>query len=264
MNKKVIFVDIDGTIIARRRGLIEPTEKTVYAFKELKKNHYVFLCSGRTRDTFPLSVAKLEMSGFVGSNGQYVEVEGKPIYYKTFDKDLVKRMIEYIKENNGAAMIIKGPKAYSIIYDKETYKELTDRFFEDTRFSEDEKDYEASLILPVFKDVGHEEKLNEHFKGEIDVRPHTSKKSFDIGILGESKGKSVTKVLEYLGINKDDAYCFGDELNDMEMMKAVTHSVCMGSGNPKVKEMAESVCEDVNEDGFYHELVRKGLIKPLE
>lgn len=264
MNKKVVFVDVDGTIIAKKRGLMVPSEKTQYAFKELKKNHYVFLCSGRSAATFPLSVVALEKSGFIGSNGQYVVFEDKEIYNKKIDKELVKKMYEFLKLHHGALLRVDGDKAYQVNYGNKNFPTFLKNFFDDTRFSEEELNYESTLLMPVFEEEDLEEEMNEFLEHKLDVRIHPSKTSYDANTPGESKGNSIQKVLDYLKMSSEDAYCFGDEINDMEMMQAVKHSVCMGSGNDEVKKIAETVCEDVLDDGFYWQLVRFGLIKPMQ
>ena len=58
--KKVIFCDIDGTIVDGSRGIPVPTEKTVYAFHELMKEHFVFLSSGRMKCLLDKEIAAME------------------------------------------------------------------------------------------------------------------------------------------------------------------------------------------------------------
>ena len=47
--KKLIFCDIDGTIIDGSRNMKELSAKTRYAIGELARDNYVFIASGRCK-----------------------------------------------------------------------------------------------------------------------------------------------------------------------------------------------------------------------
>ena len=51
-----------------------------------------------------------------------------------------------------------------------------------------------------------------------------------------------------INLNKEDCYCFGDEMNDYLMVKNFD-GVAMGNANEKVKHVAKFVTKDVKEDG---------------
>ena len=69
--------------------------------------------------------------------------------------------------------------------------------------------------------------------------------------------------MEYLGIKREDTYCFGDGINDLEMLQAVGHPVKMANCDEFLKDYDFEVADDVLNDGFYHYLVNNNLIKPL-
>ena len=52
---------------------------------------------------------------------------------------------------------------------------------------------------------------------------------------------------------------FGDSMNDAEMLLAAGIGVAMGNAEPEVKELADRVCESVDDDGVARELERMGL-----
>lgn len=264
MNKKAVFVDIDGTIIDTINGMDNPSEKTYYAFNELTKNHYVFLCSGRCEATFPLGVKKLVKTGYVGSNGQCAYVNDKCIYYKPIDEELVKKMKEFVKEKNGVLFRMIPDAKYRKVYNTGLYKKFIELYSLEDNYIEDDDGLDATLLVPLLKNKQEEKELYERFGSKLDIRQEVGFLAYDVGKIGESKGNTVSKVLEYLGLDKEDAYCYGDGINDIEMMKACKHSVCMANGNEEVKKIAENITEGVQEDGFYNSLLRYGLIKPME
>ena len=74
---------------------------------------------------------------------------------------------------------------------------------------------------------------------------------FEILHPGVDKAKGVGFVKEYA--KAQEAYCFGDELNDFGMVKAF-HGVAMGNGVDQVKQAAEIVTKPCAEDGVSYAL----------
>jgi len=99
--KKLIFCDIDGTIVDGSRGLFNPSDKTKHAFKQLCKDNYVFIASGRNRSLLPKNITDLNPSGYVLCNGAYAEINNVVIYQECFKEDDISLLIDYIKKNSG-------------------------------------------------------------------------------------------------------------------------------------------------------------------
>ena len=45
---------------------------------------------------------------------------------------------------------------------------------------------------------------------------------------------------------------FGDGENDLNILKAVQLGIAMGNGEEQVKQIADYVTSDINEDGIYN------------
>ena len=78
--------------------------------------------------------------------------------------------------------------------------------------------------------------------------------------LGCSKATGIQFLLDYFGLDKDDAYVFGDSFNDEAMLRYVKHAIVMGNGEPELFKLAYYVTKDIEEDGIYHALQHLNLI----
>lgn len=67
------------------------------------------------------------------------------------------------------------------------------------------------------------------------------------------KSRGVEAVMKSLNLKPDDCYCFGDEMNDFQMIKKY-HGVAMGNSNPKVLKVAKETTLDVKDDGVAYYL----------
>jgi len=53
-----------------------------------------------------------------------------------------------------------------------------------------------------------------------------------------NKGYALEKLMQHLGVKKNEVLAFGDYYNDLEMLNLVDFSFAMGNAQPKVKEIA--------------------------
>lgn len=78
MNKKLIFLDIDGTLTLP--GSNEPPRSALEAIRAARAaGHKVFLCSGRNLDMLS-PLLPLGFDGAVASGGGYVFADGQVLY----------------------------------------------------------------------------------------------------------------------------------------------------------------------------------------
>ena len=264
--KKIFFCDIDGTIVDAIRGINEPSSKTKYAFKELIKEHLVFLASGRMKCLLDEKILELPVSGLLLGNGAYVNYQDDIIINKTFTIEDTKKVIDYCEENNGSYFIEYMNYLFTKSINHENYKWLYEgwRPLREAKVIEGTYDEEPCMMMCVFDDYKHIEDMKERFNDFLDIVPHATGRSLDINIKNVSKGSAIKEVLKYFNIDKESAYAFGDGNNDVEMFDEVGHSIAMGNASDYVKSFAKEITDSVTDDGFYNYLVKNEIIKPIE
>lgn len=71
----------------------------------------------------------------------------------------------------------------------------------------------------------------------------------EISALGVSKGSTLAKMAERLGIDAKDCVAFGDNPNDFSMLRWAGRSYAMANGHPDGKDHATDIAADISEDG---------------
>lgn len=84
--------------------------------------------------------------------------------------------------------------------------------------------------------------------------------SAEISPLDVNKGTGVLMVVTHYHGDMKNTYAFGDSMNDYEMIKEVAHGVAMGNGQQEIKDIAEFVTTDIDEDGIANALKHYNLI----
>ena len=235
--KKVVFVDIDGTI---RNNNKEITQETKEAIKNIvAKGTKVVICTGRSRD-YAIEVSKEALASpyVIASDGAYV--------YDYHDKlDL------YTNEINKTTLeeIYTIAKRYNVNITADT----TTGQYTDNRSEKSPS-------------VTYKENFLEYVLQEKIIHIHlTSKNSTDIklGFDGvyqfqdnyfifianptSNKGDGINNFCKALNIPLKETVGIGDDFNDIAMFKMVGQSVAMGNAYPDIKEICNCIT-DTNEN----------------
>lgn len=277
MDRKIIFLDIDGTLVENGKKV---SQKVVDAIQTVRKNgHYVIICTGRPK----CGVKNLEYIGFDGyicSAGSYIEIDEKVIFYKELDKEYVTKARNCFEKNH----VYYNLETIDAIYEDKKMSELF-TFGETNKLMNSEmkrllcslkeeynihelEDYDESIgvckmcFIAVNKQDLIEPKalLSQDFHFIIHDSLGLPIINGEIILKGFDKGKAVSMVCDHLNISLENTIGFGDSMNDLEMIKICKHGVVMENGNNELKTYATRICESVDNDGIYYELKRLCLI----
>nr|WP_302596505.1 HAD family hydrolase [uncultured Cellulosilyticum sp.] len=278
MNKKVIFCDIDGTLV-NHHGVMPATTKE--AIRKARENgHLVFLCTGRSKVEVVGEAAKLEVDGRICSAGGYVEVQGKVIRQEFMPVETIKHLVSFLDANEIHFCLEAIDKTY---VSRHTRKFFTERMATNiAAHPEDKEQIEAHMqglidhmvegadlvrddICKVlfFGSRLSIEALKEEFK-EIIVLPNSMEfwggNSGEMMIPNVHKASGIEYVLAHLGLNKEDTVGYGDSLNDMEMLQFVDLGIAMGNAIEALKEVADEITDSVEENGIYNSFKKHNFI----
>lgn len=258
--QKIVFFDIDGTLLDHEKTL--PTS-TKAAIKQLQENGvYVAIATGRAPFMFESLREELDIESFVSFNGQYVVFENEVIYKNPLSFHELERLHEMSIKNEEASLVFMNEKTMkaNVSHSDRIEEALgTLRFPHPERQDDFYHDKEIYQTL-VFCTTEEEEALIT--TGKFDkfkfIRWHDL--SIDVLPFGGSKAEGIKKFVEKAGFDMKNVYAFGDGLNDIEMLEAVGHGIAMGNALNEVKIHADYVTKDVSEEGILYGLRQVGLI----
>ncbi|MFC4322575.1 Cof-type HAD-IIB family hydrolase [Litchfieldia salsa] len=277
--KKIIFMDIDGTLV-NDNGIIPESAKL--AVREARKNgHLVFICTGRSKAELFSDILEVGFDGIIGAAGGYVEVGSEVIFHEVVKKEAVQQVVSYFDqhkidfylESNGGLFASKNCKKHiGRIIDKwltekpeakeeveKGIKPFLDTIIEDGDLIRDD----INKISFLGSDVPIET-IRAEFESAFTVIPSTvpifGENSGELSLPGIHKATAIEKVLEYLKIDRADTFGYGDGLNDLEMLKFVQHGIAMGNAKEAVKKAADDITDTHDDDGIYNSFKKYRLL----
>lgn len=252
--RKVIFFDIDGTLVHHNAGKKSIPTSVIQQMNRLRKAGYLlFLASGRPYTFIGSAISNYLFDGYILCNGAHVEYQDKFLFHKPMVHSEMRSLLEKLK-TVGCEYIIETKRES---YLNPQYKGLHN-FFISCDINEslllhdfnEEVVSQGALKLEVSAQGRIRDEVESYIKGKFNYDCHGTENAFEIYSSEVTKAVGVKKVLEHFKIDTRNSYAFGDGLNDIEMLQEVGHGIAMGNAVPELKAVAKKVCGDVMEDGL--------------
>lgn len=256
---KAIFFDIDGTLVSFKTHRM--SENLKEKLRKLQaKGVKLFISSGRARlvmnnlDGFPFD-------GYVEMNGAKTTLGEEVIDSHPLSKEISFQVAEIAERENVSCWVFADTVA-GINFSSPNAVEVADMInlhpahflnlsqvarehtvYEYTIFFDDEQ--ARRLLYPVLKNVSYT-RWHPYF---LDIVPE-----------GLSKSYGAARILERIGVTREECMAFGDGGNDIPIIEYAGIGVAMGNATDDVKAAADYVTDTVDEDGVVTALQRFGVL----
>lgn len=272
MDKKVVFLDVDGTLV-NAQGIIP--ESAQYAVKKAKENgHKMVVCSGRSLFQVQEDLLELGFDGVISSAGACVQADGQDIYHARIDEEHRKLAAEYLDKQNAlyffqmAEGMVISPKNKERLLEygkeKKMDEDYMEQFLGSLYVQEQVWDNDKEEKIVYFNSNASLDQMHQDLLPYFDVVSGSmlgaDEKSGEIGISGINKATAMEIYLKHVGIKRENCVAVGDGPNDLQMMEYAGTSVAMGNALDAVKERADLVTEDIDKDGILRAFETLGLI----
>ena len=278
---KLIAIDLDGTLL---NSYGEVSNENKQAIRNvIGKGVEVVLSSGRIGDSVE------SIAHDLGANNYYISGNGSMLYnmkedkieYENFiEKEKMLKLIKICDENSiyysiyTENMVITKSLKYNVAFynyenskkafDKRTNINIVQNVYEyvenlkDNKFLKiticDDSEIIFSRIIDKFKKINNIDVLDVAHMSRKIIKEGTEEVPVEY-YYTEITNKNVDKwtaieiLIKKLNIKKEEVIAIGDNMNDKLMIKNAGMGIAMGQANPKIKEIADVVTQDNNNNG---------------
>ncbi len=259
MKKKLLAVDIDGTLVNNEKILLPQTKKDIQGF--IRRGGTFVLASGRPTPGIRRYIDELDLERL---GGYVISYNGARIFDVQTGELLLQKNIT--------------PNCYPLIFDAAeklhlpltAYKndvavteKANDRYFRmETSINKLEIQRVPSLLAelqyntPKFLITGESEFLSDaegKLRAMLKTLPVNVFRSepffLEITALGSDKGSAILELAEQLGIDRSATMACGDGFNDITMLRAVDLGVAMENAQIPAKNAADYITASNNANG---------------
>ena len=249
---KLIASDMDGTLVAD--GSDKINESIYPLIKQLKEKHIYFVAASGRHFT---SLIKLfepvkDSIFFVSDNGASIQTSSRLLFSYEIKKEVATNLIEHIRLLHKGPIVVSTPSYIYVENGSPKFLDLlTTGYRFDIKIVEDvtkipniikislyDEDRVNELIAPLSEKWGEQLKVTVAGKEWIDVMDR------DV-----SKGAAIDLLQDALDIKKSQTCVFGDQLNDIEMLKQAEFSFAVENAREETKQIANYICKSYKDDG---------------
>ena len=274
---KIVFLDVDGTLIDYDAKCPASAAEAVRLARAA--GNKVYICTGCSKAEIAQRDLP-ELDGMIGANGGYVEDDGEVVMHQALTVEQVKHIVDWCNERHlgfyleaNSGMYINSwfvEQAPAVMYkyamgkgaDEEAAKNAGQNFVNSMIRTDDlyrDDVNKVSFILSSYQD--HLDSKVEFPDMECNTWGGKDEQALfgDLGPKGITKKRAIEVLLEHLGADQADTVSFGDAKIDLSMFELCAYNVAMGNGGAEIKEAADYITDDVNEDGLYNAFKHLGL-----
>ena len=264
---KACFFDLDGTLLNSEKQISFRTKEALIECRNRGIQVYIAtarpktldkMLPGWTKETFEL------FDGGVYCNGACRCIH-KQVDYTYIESEAVQKTISSVEQFEGIHLVLQMKDevhAFNYEFDETHIEEwglqerkiveLSDFCLNQTVkimiYTRNMVDRIGKLPYELYEKleekIGHISNLYCTDQGEV----------FMVMPKSVSKLSAIEMICGKNGWTLDEIAVFGDDTNDMEMLKAVKHSVAMSNGEEIVKKTAQYVTKSNDEDGVVYAL----------
>lgn len=262
MSIKLIFSDVDGTILPRGGEISDRTRQTVQA--SVRSGVPFVICSGRWYVS-ALPIAK-DLGIENAENGYLIVANGGAIV--RMDGSIVK---EWLTPSDEARDIYGIMKKYDVMMNSfvrnavyrvntralKRKKRGLDGYLGDVYkiVNDDWEIFEREALITPYKleAYGEDYEALAKLKQELLDAGYSVSSAYadnmEIMHGGFGKGAAVKWLMEYLGVDREECMAFGDNTNDQTMLDAVGWSCAVENAVDSLKNSARIVTPPCDQDG---------------
>lgn len=266
MRSKILFSDLDGTLLDSDKTISEENRKAIIRLLEL--GHYFVIVTGRPVATGRTVVMELglTMPGcyMIAFNGAVVYdcAADRILTEKTMPMDIVKDLFD---EAQNAGIHVQTYQQNHI---------LTQQHDKELDYYLDNAKMEYKLVNDVFQhmnkepnkviliDVEHQDKLIQFKKAHSKLEERCScffsrSEYLEYCPKNTNKGTGVTYISEFLNVSLENTVAVGDERNDIPMIQVAGVGAAVKNSHFELLKQADYITAADNNHGAIAEVIEK-------
>lgn len=255
---KLILSDLDGTLLRDDKTISKASEE---AFSHARKNGVlVGFCTSRARLNVKEYLKQVQTDFLISNGGACVFVGDSIIYNNSFTVEESRKMFSAIYDICGKNIEMTADMPDALYWNRT--KEEQQYVYSRDSIYDDFSDFK----MPVMKICVHtwDQDIAERIAqilgdDAVDVSKFSDIPWYKFSKKNATKERAVQELSSYLDVSLSDMAAFGDDFNDIGMLKMCGCGIAMQNAIDEVKLCADEITLSNEEDGVAHWIYKNVL-----
>lgn len=262
---KLIASDLDGTLLPEGTPDIDP--KIYEVIRRLQDAGVTFVAaSGRNYESVMSIFGSMEKElTVISDNGGYLARGGVEMECYSFPRDLLEEVVTLVRSIPDVWIMASAARGtYTDMNEPEFVRWIREGYKMDMQVVDDLLSVSEPLIkVAIYTCVKDAAEVAEPLRQQLGDRVSIAvagERWVDIMMPGISKGRALAKLQQSLGITREETAVFGDNGNDIPMLRQAAESYAVANARDEVKKAAKYVLGDVSQGAVLAQLEQMLLL----
>jgi Cof subfamily protein (haloacid dehalogenase superfamily) len=242
----LIVMDLDGTLL-NSEGRI--TDFSLDILEECRQqNIKLAFATARSEKSSRYYTELVNPHVLILNNGVMTKLDGKIFNLNLLNKITANEIVKKLYGNKNVGEIrIETQTNHFLFCDSEPEFNFIDGKYKYLSIDKGVTAYLLKIRIELFdENISKEIKANFN---DCEVIEYSGEKWHSIVNKNASKIRALKKVIDGIDITMDNVIAFGDDYNDIGMIKECGIGIAMENGISEIKEIAKFVCRNNDDDG---------------
>lgn len=237
---RLIASDMDGTLLDENSQVPEETFELIHALRE--KGVVFAASSGRRYRTLRKSFGPVaDEMDYVASLGSVVYADGKLLDREVFSYGLVVKLCEIAAGYDCLHIALYDEESTYLLDDLSSYVRELDKDFPHYQCVDDPPGPETDIVKVAIccerpDDIMDMAYVLEREMGRFFTFMPSGLKWIDVTPNAVNKASGINQILRYRGIDPSEVMCFGDSMNDYQILRHVGRPMVMANSRYAVRQ----------------------------
>jgi Cof subfamily protein (haloacid dehalogenase superfamily) len=242
---KIIITDLDNTLLRRDKTI---SEYTIEVLKKCQsKGVKVAYATARSKQAYSKFLKQFVPDILISYGGALVSVGDTVIHRFDIPPDTSSQIIKECLNTAGVLSVSAINESMAFSSDRKYILQKDSSYYEYTDFSSNLNHRYLKISLRA-TDPAAVLKIASHYP-MCDMLGYTNEDLYRFANPKAVKWNAVKSVAEYFNIGTESFVAFGDDYNDLEMLKNCGIGVAVKNAIDKVRFAAKYICETNDNDG---------------
>ena len=243
-NISIILSDLDGTLFRNDKSISDYTKKII---RQVQAKGILFgICTARAKVNAVKFLDGISPDIMITNGGGMITYRGQKIYDCQFSVEETRKLIAAAFKFGGKDLVLSADNEMGLYSNSKD--ELGDKFWTYNDFSDFREPCMKMCIETLDKELV--EKIASSVGLEnVDYLPFSDIPWYKLSKKDATKEKGIEALCSHLKIGPEQIVAFGDDFNDIGMLKLCGKGIAMKNAIEEVQAVADQVCLSNEEDG---------------